>query len=106
MSTSIEPSPDLAEMLERALRVRYPAAIVDLTRFPSNALMVDVRMGGRFFVMVFNPRDGGSFGVDEVGDDEVGLSNHYRLAGTTIDSAIATLAGLVSSEAAAPSRAA
>jgi predicted enzyme related to lactoylglutathione lyase len=46
-----------------------------LTTFPSGSAMLDVRRGGRAFVMAYTPRHG--FGVDELHPDE-GFVTGYR----------------------------
>jgi hypothetical protein len=51
-----------------ALRARYPEASIAVDHFPSSAFMMDVRLGGRLFVMSYAPRLG--FAVGEVRDGD------------------------------------
>jgi len=47
--------------------------------------MLDVWLGGRFFVLAYIPSHD-TFGVDEIGDDD-GLGNHDRFGSTSFDDA-------------------
>lgn len=65
----------------------------ELATFPSGALMVDVFLGDRMFVVSYTPADG--FGVDEVDPASDGLGTWWRYSYADLDSAWAKLLDLL-----------
>ena len=69
----------------QALRDRvsaaFPSAETDLEVFPSSAVMLDVRLKKRLFVLAYYP--GRGFGVDEVLENE-GFNTGYRFVSEDI----------------------
>src|SRR5579884_2261235 len=89
------PTTDPAATLEPALRQRFPDATLDVTRFPSGVVFVDVRLGTRFFVVAWFPREA-VFGVDELrGSDDEGLDTHYRHGADDVPGVLARLEALM-----------
>ncbi len=60
----------------------------ELTTFPSGSAMLDVRHGGRAFVMAYSPNHG--FGVDELHPDD-GFGVGYRYTFERFDTAVQQL---------------
>lgn len=61
--------------LSQQIAAEMPDAVTQVTAFPSQAVMLDVRCNGRAFVMAYSPNQG--FGVDEVPTED-GLDSSYR----------------------------
>ena len=80
------------------IRASAPDAEVDLTAFPSGSAMVDVRRGGRLFVLAYSPAR--RFGVDEVLDGE-GFQISYGFISESFEPAAQRLRELVASVAGA-----
>jgi len=69
---------------------------VDFTAFPSGSAMIDVRRGGRLFVLAYSPER--HFGVDEVLDGE-GFQISYRFTSECFEPAAERLRELVAGAA-------
>jgi hypothetical protein len=63
----------------------FPGAVTDVQPFPSGAVMLDIRQGGRLFVLAYIPSSGW-FGVDEVRDGD-GFGDQYRFGSQSLDDA-------------------
>ncbi len=74
------------------IRTAAADAEVDITAFPSGSVTIDVRRGGRLFVLSYSPTH--HFGVDEVRDGE-GFQIGYRFTSETLEPAAARLEELV-----------
>jgi hypothetical protein len=84
------------QALAEQIRASAPDAEVDFTAFPSGSAMVDVRRGGRLFVLAYSPTR--HFGVDEVLDGE-GFQISYRLTSESLERAAERLRELVAGAA-------
>lgn len=87
----ISDSRALALDLERT----FSDTVADVQHFPSGAVMLDIRRGGRLFVLAYIP-SAGCFGVDEVHADD-GLGDQYRFCCQTFDEAANELRRLLDS---------
>jgi hypothetical protein len=82
--------------LAAEIEAAFPEAKAELESFPSGAAMLDVRRGGRLFVLAYTPR--GGFGVDEVGEEE-GFDTGYKFVSEGFDEAAEELRRLLRSAA-------
>ena len=48
----------------KCLQMDFPDLSVEIDRFPSGSIMIDIHRNERFFVLAYSPKQG--FGVDEV----------------------------------------
>jgi hypothetical protein len=83
-------------ILAEQIRAAAPDSEVDFTPFPSGSAMLDVRRGGRLFVLAYSPER--HFGVDEVMDGE-GFQISYGFTSQSFDAAAQHLRDLVASAA-------
>jgi hypothetical protein len=74
------------------IRASVVDAEVDFTSFPSGSATIDVRRGGRLFVLSYSPTH--HFAVDEVADGE-GFQVGYRFTSESFESATARLQELI-----------
>jgi hypothetical protein len=83
---------DRIRELADQIRASVVDAEVDFTSFPSGSAAIDVRRGGRLFVLSYSPTH--HFGVDEVVDGE-GFQVGYRFTSEAFEPAAARLQELV-----------
>jgi len=97
MSDRIEQQQLLADVRALALDLEQtsPGALTDVQSFPSGAVMLDVRSGGRLFVLAYMPSSGW-FGVDEVHDGD-GFGDQYRFGCQSLEAAANELRRLLGS---------
>ncbi len=81
-----------AEALAAQLTASIPGARVEIEEFPSGAVALSVRAGGRAWVMDYSPQRG--FGVDELGPEE-GFQAGYRYSSDNFDEAAEILLRLL-----------
>jgi hypothetical protein len=80
------------DVLLKRLQAIFPAAELELERFPSGAWLLDMRLEERFFVASFSPSDG--YGFDEVKDGD-GLTSNFTHAASGLDELVEGLSKLV-----------
>jgi hypothetical protein len=85
--------------LAEQIRASASDAEVEFTAFPSGSAMIDVRRGGRLFVLAYSPTRG--FGVDEVRDGE-GFLLGYAFTSDSLAPAAERLRQLVAGAATVP----
>jgi len=83
--TYVEQATQLADRLRKV-----PNVSIDFESFPSGAAMIDVRLRDRVFVLACFPSRN-LCGVDELGDDEIPFTYHYKYVYPDFDSAATQL---------------
>jgi len=86
--------PNLLQDFARSLELEFVGSTTELTSFPSGGAMLDVRCGGRLFVMSHTPQQG--YAVDEVRADD-GWVAGYQFVSPDFEPAAEKLRSLVGS---------